>query len=63
MDGLIAYGMLKWGETFKPIVKNLFCRGVFESTKCIVLVTFHIVRNNDEIKWIYQLPCGIRLID
>jgi hypothetical protein len=24
MDGLIAYGMLKWGETFKPIVKNLF---------------------------------------
>jgi hypothetical protein len=24
MDGLIVYGMLKWGETFKPIVKNLF---------------------------------------
>jgi hypothetical protein len=24
MDALIAYGMLKWGKTFKPIVKNLF---------------------------------------
>jgi hypothetical protein len=52
MDGLIAYGMLKWGETFKPIVKNLF---VEEYLKAFSALLETMKKSNGFINYLVKL--------